>query len=126
MKKIKQEQSYTLISISLLTISGAHLITHVLQSMHTALFPVFREEFNLTLQQLGFIAAIPPLCQVLSYVPSGIIADKFGQKTLMIISFVIAGISAIGLGLSSNIWILIFFLSILTTSITIYHPQPTA
>ncbi len=98
------------------------MVSHVFGSIHNALFPVFREEFNLSLQQLGIIAAIPPLCQVFSYIPSGLVADRFGQKTLIIASFVIAGTAAIGLGLSTNVVTLIIFLSILTTAITIYHP----
>jgi MFS family permease len=117
-----QKKSSKLLTLSLLIISGAHMVSHVFGSIHNALFPVFREEFSLSLQQLGLIAAIPPLCQVFSYIPSGLVADKFGQKTLIIASFLIAGTAAIGLGLSTNVVTLIIFLSILTTAITIYHP----
>lgn len=122
MKIGKARETSSIITLSLLTISGAHLVSHVFGSVHTALFPVFREEFHLSLQQLGLIAAIPPLVQVLSYIPSGLISDRFGQKTLIVISFLVAGVSAFGMSASSNVLMLIFFLSILSTAITIYHP----
>lgn len=112
----------SILTLNLLIISGAHLVSHVFGSIHTALFPVFRDEFNLSLQQLGLIAAIPPLCRVFSYIPSGLVADRFGQKTLIIFSFITAGVSAIAMGFSSNLAMLIISLSVLTTSITIYHP----
>lgn len=122
MKIGKARKTSSIITLSLLTISGAHLVSHVFGSVHTALFPVFREEFHLSLQQLGLIAAIPPLIQVLSYIPSGLISDRFGQKTLIVISFLVAGIAAFGMSASPNVLMLIFFLSILSTAITIYHP----
>ena len=98
------------------------MVTHVFGRIHTALFPVFREEFNLSLQQLGLMASIPPLCQVLFYIPSGLLTDRFGQKTLLILSFLAAGTASLAIGLSTNVITLIIFLSILIASITIYHP----
>ncbi len=108
---------------SLLILSGAHMVTHVFGRIHTALFPVFREEFRLSLQQLGLIASVPMLCQALCYVPGGLLSDRFGQKTLLTLSFLLAGTAAIAMSFSSNVLTLIVLLSVLIASITIYHPS---
>lgn len=99
------------------------MVSHVFGRIHTSLFPVFREEFHISLQQLVVIATIPTLCQVLFYIPSGLLTDKFGQKTLITLSFLTAGTAAIALSFSSNVLALIVFLSILIASITACHPS---
>lgn len=115
-------RGFSFLTLGLLTLSGAHMVTHVFGRIHTALFPVFREEFHLSLQQLGVMASIPPLCQALFNIPSGLLTDRFGQKTLIILSFVTAGSAALAVGLSTSPIALVIFLSILIASVTIYHP----
>ena len=122
MKSKDASKRFSFLTLSLLTLSGAHMVTHVFGRIHTALFPVFREEFNLSLQQLGVMASIPPLFQVLFNIPSGLLTDRFGHKTLIILSLITAGTAALAVGFSSNAVTLVIFLSILISSVTIYHP----
>ena len=35
-----------------------HILTHVFGRLYTASFPIIRDEFNFSIQQLGIIAAI--------------------------------------------------------------------
>ncbi|MCW4040339.1 MAG: MFS transporter [Candidatus Bathyarchaeota archaeon] len=120
MKPEKKPES--IINLSLFILSGAHMVTHVFGRIHPALFPVFRDEFQLSLQQLGLVASIPTLLRMLFYLPSGLLSDKLGQKALIIMSFIIAGLSSFALSLSQDIITLILFLSILNAAITFYHP----
>jgi MFS family permease len=120
---LKQEKKgESILNVSLFILSGAHMVTHVFGRIHPALFPVFRDEFQLSLQQLGLVASIPTLLRMLFYLPSGLLSDKLGQKTLIIMSFVIAGLSSLALSFTQDIIILILFLSILNAAITFYHP----
>jgi len=41
---------------------------------------MLKEEFSLINQQIGLIAAIPLLCQVLISIPAGLFSDRFGAR----------------------------------------------
>jgi MFS family permease len=117
-----EKKPESIFNLGLIILSGAHMVTHVFGRIHPALFPVFREEFQLSLQQLGLVASIPTLLRMLFYLPSGLLSDKLGQKALIIMSFIIAGLSSLALSLAPNIVTLILFLSVLNAAITFYHP----
>lgn len=102
--------------------SVAHMFSHVFLRIHTALFPVFREEFNFNLQQMGLIASIPSLCQTLAIIPSGLLADRFGHRNVIALSFLIAGASSIFLSYSYNVILLTTSLSLLILTSSLYHP----
>ena len=59
------QNSHGLFSYGLLVMTLTHLLTHVFTRVHTALFPILQTEFNLSLQQLGLVAAIPPLASTI-------------------------------------------------------------
>ena len=79
------------------------MATHVFGRIHPALFPVFRDEFQLSLQQLGLIASVPALLQAVLYIPSGLLADRIGAKTLIILSFLISGVAGLAMGFTFNV-----------------------
>jgi len=87
---LKAEKSASIISYGLLVMTLTHTLTHAFQMMHTTLFPVLQDEFRLNYQQLGLIAAIPPLCQALLSIPTGLLSDRFGSKKMIIVSIVVA------------------------------------
>jgi len=58
--------------------SFTHALTHIFGGVHTSIFSILRAEFGLSLQQLGIIAAIPPLCQTLLTIPTGLLSDRYG------------------------------------------------
>ena len=79
----QEKKAESIFNLSLFILSGAHMVTHVFGRIHPALFPVFRDEFQLSLQQLGLVASIPTLLRMLFYLPSGLLSDKLGQKHLL-------------------------------------------
>jgi len=84
------QKSASILSYGLLAMTVTHTLTHVFQQIHLALFPTIRNEFNLSLQQLGIIAAIPPLCQALLSIPTGLLSDRFGSKKMILVSLFVA------------------------------------
>jgi nitrate/nitrite transporter NarK len=99
--KFNLKDNYNLIILSI-----SHTMTHVLQRIHPLLFPILRQEFNLTLPQLGIIAAIPPIAQSLISIPAGYISDKVGPKILITLSLLVAFGGAVMVGQSVEIIIL--------------------
>ena len=109
-------------SKSLLIMVLTHLLVHAAGNMRSTLFPVLKEEFALTNQQVGLIVAIPSLIQFLLSVPSGMVSDKFGPKRLMAASIIIAAVGAFLGSISTTPWMFIIASTLLTFNSTLYHP----
>jgi MFS family permease len=111
-----------LMSGSLILMVLTHMLVHAAGNMRTTLFPVLKEEFALTNQQVSLIVAIPSLCQLLLSVPSGMVSDRFGPKKLIAASILIAAIGALLGSFSSTPWMFIIASTLLTFNSTLYHP----
>lgn len=103
-----------------------HTLTHVFGGIHTALFAELRDEFNLSLQQLGLIAAVPSLFSAIFSIPIGLLSDRFGSKKMLLLSFFFAAAGAILAGTAGNPWVLILAISLIYINTTIYHPASYA
>lgn len=121
---MKTERTFTILNYSLLVMTVTHTLTHAFGQIHTALFPILKSpmEFNLTYQQLGLIAAIPPLCQSLLSIPTGLLSDRFGSKKMVLLSTFVAAVGAVLASQSQNPFMLIVAISLLYINTTIYHP----
>jgi MFS family permease len=111
-----------LMSGSLLIMVLTHMLVHAAGNMRSTLFPVLKEEFALTNQQVGLIVAIPSLCQFLLSIPSGMVSDRFGPKRLIAASILIAAVGALLGSVSSTPWMFIIASTLLTFNSTLYHP----
>jgi NNP family nitrate/nitrite transporter-like MFS transporter len=111
-----------LISFGLLLTVLMHVLVHAAGNMRSTLFPVLKEEFSLTNQQIGLIAAIPPLCQLFFSIPAGLFSDRFGAKKLIALSILMAVIGAFLGSISANPLMYIVASTLLTLNSTVYHP----
>lgn len=111
-----------LLNYGLLVMVVSHTLTHVFGGIHTAIFSILREEFSLTLGQLGLIAAIPSLCQAVLAIPAGLLSDKIGSKKMLLMSFLFAAAGATLAGLARNPVMLVVAISLVYVNTTIYHP----
>jgi hypothetical protein len=59
-----------LLSLGLLLTVFIHVLVHAAGNMRLTLFPLLKEEFSLTNQQIGLITAVPAFCQVLFSIPA--------------------------------------------------------
>jgi MFS family permease len=116
------EKGTKLLTYGLVVMVVSHTLTHVFGGIHTAIFSILRDEFSLTLKQLGLIAAIPPLCQALLAIPTGLLSDKIGSKKMLLLSFTFAAVGAILAGLARNPLMLVIAVSLVYINTTIYHP----
>lgn len=111
-----------LLSYGLVVMTFTHTLTHVFQQMHPALYPVLKEEFTLTNQQVGLISSIPSLVAAILSLPSGISTDKWGTKKVILLSSVVAAAGALTAGFAQSQWMFILAVSFLFISTTFYHP----
>ena len=111
-----------IMSGSLVLMVLTHMLVHAAGNMRTTLFPVLKEEFALTNQQIGLIIAIPSLCQLLLSIPSGMVSDRYGPKKLIATSILIAAVGALLGSVSTTPWMFIIASTLLTFNSTLYHP----
>ena len=84
----------------------------LLYADRTALYPllsVIGEDFNLNSTQIGTITSSYFLVYVAMQIPSGILADKIGNKRLLILTFFVAGVALLGFGLFARSYLLLLF-----------------
>jgi MFS family permease len=114
--------SGSIFSYGLLVIAVTHTLTHVFARVHTTLFPILKDEFSLSLQQLGIIAAIPPLCQTILSIPTGLLSDKVGARKMIVVSLVVAAIGSLVASQTLTPAMLIVAVSLVYINTTLYHP----
>jgi MFS family permease len=119
--RIKQN-SHGLFSYGLLVMTLTHLLTHVFTRVHTSLFPVLQVEFGLSLQQLGLIAAIPPLASTLLAIPTGLLSDRLGSRWLILGAMAISAVGALLASQATTTVMLIIAVSLVYVNTTVYHP----
>lgn len=124
MEAEKAEKGVSIFSYGLLVMTITHTFTHVFTRIPAAIFPTLMKptEFGLTLQQVGIIAAIPPLCSALLSIPVGLLSDRYGSKRMVLTSMIIAAIGSLLASQAQDPLIFIVAISILTINTTIYHP----
>ena len=111
-----------LLSYGMLMMPLAHMLTHVFTNVHTALFPILQVEFDLSLQQLGIFAAIPPLAQTLLAIPAGLLSDKLGSRWLILFSIAISAAGALLASQANTTVVLVVAVTLVYVNTTIYHP----
>jgi FSR family fosmidomycin resistance protein-like MFS transporter len=122
LEKLDFRQFSSIMTYGLFVMVLTHTFTHTFQNIHTSLFPVLKTEFSLGYYELGLIAAIPPLCQVVLSIPAGMLSDKFGTKKMIIFSQLLSCAGSLVAGFTQNPWMLIAAVSLLYLNTTFYHP----
>jgi NNP family nitrate/nitrite transporter-like MFS transporter len=124
LKSERVASSGTILTYGLIVMTVTHTITHVFQRMPSALFPTLMKptEFNLTLQQVGLIAAIPPLCSALLSIPMGLLSDRYGSNRMVLISMAVSAAGCLIASQAQTPLMFIVAISLLSINTTIYHP----
>jgi MFS family permease len=112
----------SIFSFGLWVMTLTHILTHVFMYVHTTLFPILQDEFSLSLQQLGLIAAIPALCQALLYIPAGLLSDRLGSRLIITAALAIATGGAFLASQALTPIMLIVAVSLMYINTTLYHP----
>jgi MFS family permease len=122
MESEKTKKATSILSYGLIVMTVTHTLTHVFGGIHPAIFSILREEFSLSLRQLGIIAAIPPLLQALLSIPTGFLSDKIGSKKMVMLSLIVAILGAVLASQTTSPLMFIVAISLVYLNTTIYHP----
>jgi DHA1 family multidrug resistance protein-like MFS transporter len=98
MKFSKKLALFLLMLNIFLTFSGVGLVIPIM--------PTYLKTFGAAGQALGFIIAVMSFAQFIFSPVAGNLSDRHGRKNLIIFGLVVNGLSQIGMGLSTELWML--------------------
>lgn len=102
-------------------LASTHFIIHVFTMLLPVLLLPFRDELSISLVQLSLLSSIPHLINVIIYIPTGIISDKYPSQVLTL-SFILTALGAFTIPFSNSFSMLLLGFSLLTMGSTFYHP----
>ncbi len=118
----KQHVQQTVYSI-LFTISFAHLLNDLLQSVVPAVYPVIKEKFNLTFAQIGLITLTNQLVASILQPFVGLYTDKYPRPYSLAVGMGFTLLGLMSLSFASNfVWILLS-VSLIGLGSSIFHPE---
>ncbi len=112
----------SIFNYGLYVMTFTNMLTNVFAYVHTTLFPVLQDEFSLSLQQLGLIAAIPALCQALLSIPAGLLSDRLGSRLMIVFALAVATGGALLASQVLSPVMLIVAVSLIYVNTTVYRP----
>ena len=106
--------------------SICHALDHIFELTYGVVLIGIAQEFGAGLFILGILANIAGFAFGLAALPSGFLADRIGERRLLIFFCLGSGIASIVVGLAPNIYVLGVALAILGLALGIYHPTGSA
>jgi FSR family fosmidomycin resistance protein-like MFS transporter len=108
------------------TITAAHFAHHTSNSLLNPLLPLIRDTFALTYAQSGFAVSAYALSLGLSNGPIGLLADRIGSRTVIVVGLVLTGLVSVALAQAADYGQLLVLLLALGIISGTYHAPAAA
>jgi MFS family permease len=89
---------------TLATCCTAHAVHDGFSDVTYVLLPLLAQTFGLSLAQVGMIRSAHRVAMASFQLPAGLIAERFGERNLLAIGTLIAGVAFIALGYAPGYW----------------------
>ncbi|MFN8521556.1 MAG: MFS transporter [Chloroflexota bacterium] len=107
----------------MLGISVGHAMTHWYPGAFTVMLPLFADDLDLTLTQVGILIGLRSITSTIVNLPGGMIVDMVGRhKLVMAMAIAWAGVPYLFLGITQNFVVIAVLLSIVGIGNLLYHP----
>ncbi|MBA7514720.1 Multidrug resistance protein MdtG [subsurface metagenome] len=106
--------------------SVCHALVHIFELAYGVVLIGVAEEFGVGLLLLGVLANIAGFAFGLAALPAGFLADRIGERRLLLTFCLGSGIASVAVGLSPNVYVLGVALAVLGLMLGIFHPVGTA
>lgn len=95
---------------TLIVCCGVHIIQDGLVALQFVLLPILAQGLGLNYAQVGLLRALSNSAMSLLEIPSGILAERYGERRLLILGLICAGVGYLGVAAASSFWqIALFF-----------------
>jgi len=94
---------------TLIACCGAHAIQDGLVALHYVLLPILAQTFGLNYAQVGLLRGLGYTATVLLEIPSGLLAEKTGERPLILFGLICAGLGYLGIAFSHTFLAIAFF-----------------
>ena len=88
---------------------GAHIIQDGLAALQYVLLPILAQSFGLNYAQVGLLRALSNSATSALEIPSGILAERTGERRLVVLGLAAAGIGYLGVAVSSSFLLIAVF-----------------
>ena len=100
----------------------AHFVHHLSTAIHVPLMPFIRSDLGLDYLKAGALISAFSIPYGIAQLPTGVLADRLGQRLVMSLGFVAMAAWAVAIGLSQNYLQLAVLLGLLGICGGTYHP----
>ena len=107
---------------SLQTCCGVHIVHDGLSDVSYVLLPLLAQTFGLNLAQVGMIRTAHRVAMAAFQVPAGLIAERFGERNLLALGTLLAGLAFIALGFANGFWMILIALFFAGMGSAVQHP----
>jgi len=107
---------------TLATCSVVHTVHDGLSDVTYVLLPVLAQAFGLSLAQVGLIRAAHRTAMAAFQIPAGLIAERFGERNLLALGTLCAGLAFLGLGFAPGFYAILFALFWAGFGSAVQHP----
>lgn len=109
-------------SRTLKTCCGAHIVHDGLSDVSYVLLPLLAQTFGLNLAQVGMIRTAHRVAMAAFQLPAGFIAERFGERNLLALGTLLAGLAFIALGYANGFWMILIALFFAGMGSAVQHP----
>lgn len=107
---------------TLKTCCGAHIVHDGLSDVSYVLLPLLAQAFGLNLAQVGTIRTAHRVAMAAFQLPAGLIAERFGERNLLALGTLLAGLAFIALGFANGFWMILVALFFAGMGSAVQHP----
>jgi FSR family fosmidomycin resistance protein-like MFS transporter len=111
---------------TLATCCATHTLHDGLSDVSYVLLPLLAQSFGLSLAQVGLIRSAHRAAMAVFQIPAGLVAERFGERTLLALGTLVAGTAFVALGYASGFWMILGALFLAGVGSAVQHPLCSA